>query len=157
MLSLSPTTATKNETACLKLTLPPNDASAASSRRNCASMLKLTVKRHAVAACPESPVKLRTAGVFTESAGWGRAEGEMLDFQRDAERERLRDEYCKAWRALRMIRDTIEKHTPEGTVPEQEFLADFPEEAAVLVQVLKRYLTQGSNVRNCNAVVARTT
>jgi hypothetical protein len=71
----------------------------------------------------------------------------MLDFYRDSERERLRGEYCKAWGAMRAIRAALEEHAPHGMVPEQQFVADFPEEAAVLIAALKRVLTQGSGLR----------
>jgi hypothetical protein len=77
----------------------------------------------------------------------------MLDFYRDSERERLRGEYCKAWGAMRAIRAALEEHAPHGMVPEQQFLADFPEEAAVLIAALKRVLTQGSELRA--AIVGR--
>ena len=63
-----------------------------------------------------------------------------------AERDRLRGEYCKAWRAINTIRAALEEHLPKGTVPEQEFLADFPEEAAVLVAAFKRIMTKGIDV-----------
>jgi hypothetical protein len=45
------------------------------------------------------------------------------------------------------IRAALEEHAPKGTLPEQEFLADFPEEAAAIVAALKRVLTQGVKVR----------
>jgi ribosomal protein L10 len=63
------------------------------------------------------------------------------------ERERLREEYTKAWRAMRMIRATLEEHALKGSIPEQEFLADFPEEAAVLVAAMKNVLTQRAEIR----------
>ena len=44
------------------------------------------------------------------------------------------------------------KSTPRTMVPEQQFLADFPEEAAVLIAALKRVLTQGLRVTSCNVV-----
>jgi hypothetical protein len=69
-----------------------------------------------------------------------------MDYDR-AERERLRAEYCKAWRAIRMIRAALEEHAPKGTIPEEGFLTDFPEEAAVLVTALRRALTQGVEMR----------
>jgi hypothetical protein len=84
--------------------------------------------------------------VFTYSAGSGRAEGDHMDYGR-SERERLRGECCKAWSAMRTIRAALEEHAPKGTLPEQEFLADFPEEAAAIVAALKRVLTQGVKVR----------
>ena len=68
-----------------------------------------------------------------------------------AERERLRLEYTKAWRAMRMIRAALEEHAPEGTIPEQEFLTDFPQEAAVLVTALRRALTQGAEMQGARA------
>ena len=72
--------------------------------------------------------------------------GDQMDYGR-TERDRLRSEYCKAWRAFRTIRSALEEHAPKGTIPEQEFLADFPEEAAVLVAALKRVFTEGVQVR----------
>jgi hypothetical protein len=69
-----------------------------------------------------------------------------MDYDR-AERERLRAEYCKAWRAIRMIRAALEERVPKGTIPEQEFLADFPDEAAVLVTALSKALTQNVEMR----------
>jgi hypothetical protein len=73
-----------------------------------------------------------------------------MDYGR-SERDRLRGEYCKAWRAFQTIRSALEEHAPKGTIPEQEFLADFPEEAAVIVAALKTVLTQGLELRALGA------
>jgi hypothetical protein len=46
-----------------------------------------------------------------------------------AERHRLREETRKAWHAIKMIREALDEHASEGSIPRQEFMADFLEEA----------------------------
>lgn len=50
-----------------------------------------------------------------------------------AERHRLREETRKA---IKMIREALEEHAPKGSIPQQEFLGDFREEAQVIVDAL---------------------
>lgn len=56
------------------------------------------------------------------------------------ERDRLREEVRKAWRGLSNIRATLEEHAPPGTLPPNEFLADFSDEVTTLVAALKHTL-----------------
>ena len=59
-----------------------------------------------------------------------------------AERHRLREETRKAWHAIKMIREALEEHAPKGSIPHGEFLADFREEAQVIVDALKRLVSR---------------
>ena len=56
-----------------------------------------------------------------------------------AERHRLREETRKA---IKMIREALEEHAPKGSIPQQEFLGDFREEAQVIVDALKRLVSR---------------
>lgn len=56
------------------------------------------------------------------------------------ERERMREQIRKAWQAMATIRETLEQHVPNGAMPSQEFLADFSDEATILVATLKQTL-----------------
>ena len=63
-----------------------------------------------------------------------------------AERHRLREETRKAWQAIKMIREALEELAPEGSISQQEFLADFREEAQVIVDALKRLVSRNIEV-----------
>ena len=63
-----------------------------------------------------------------------------------AERHRLREETRKAWQAIKMIREALEELAPEGSIPQQEFLGDFREEAQVVVDALKRLVSRDSPI-----------
>ena len=63
-----------------------------------------------------------------------------------AERHRLQEETRKAWQAIKMIREALEELAPEGSIPQQEFLADFREEAQVIVDALKRLVSRNIEV-----------
>jgi hypothetical protein len=45
-----------------------------------------------------------------------------------------------------MIREALEELAPEGSLPQQEFLADFREEAQVIVDALKRLVSRNFEV-----------
>jgi hypothetical protein len=45
-----------------------------------------------------------------------------------------------------MIREALEEHAPKGSIPQQEFLGDFREEAQVIVDALKRLVSRDSPI-----------
>lgn len=74
----------------------------------------------------------------------GRAEMSM-HFER-TEHERMRDQIRQGWRAMAMIRQTLEPHIPAEAMLQSEFLSDISDEARVLVAALKQTLANRAQV-----------
>jgi hypothetical protein len=69
-----------------------------------------------------------------------------MDYGR-TERDRLRSEYCKAWRAFQSDTVSSRRARPKGNDPRAGVFSRLPEEAAVLVAALKRVFTEGVQLR----------